>query len=125
MSGAINEGGEYGASDTTLTATDGAKFAVGQTVLIDSEQLFISAISTNDLTVERGANGTTATAHDDASDISIYRYPRPVVEACAALAEQLWKRKDAAAPTTLSGIGTDHRPANLLAPFRRTPFAAV
>ena len=121
----INEGGSYGASDTTLTVTDGAKFAVGQTVLIDSEQLFISAISTNDLTVERGANGTTAATHADASDISIYRYPRPVVEACAALAERLWKRKDAAAPAASAGIETDHHASHLLAPFRRTPFAAV
>ena len=78
----INEGAQYSATDTTLTATDGSKFAVGQTILIESEQLYITAISTNDLTVTRGANGTTAAAHNDGTDISIYLYPETVVQAC-------------------------------------------
>ena len=78
----INEGAQYSATDTTLTVTDGSKFAVGQTVLIESEQLYVTAISTNDLTVVRGINGTTASTHADGTDISIYRYPETVAEAC-------------------------------------------
>ena len=90
----INEGGAFSASDTTLTVTDGSKFAVGETVLIESEQLYITAISTNDLTVTRGVNGSTAASHADSTDISIYRYPEPVGEACLIQASRLWKRKD-------------------------------
>ena len=90
----INEGAQYSATDSTLTVTDGTKFDVGQTILIESEQLYITAISTNDLTVTRGVNGTTAAAHADSTDISIYRYPGPVQEACLLLAARMWERKD-------------------------------
>lgn len=69
----INEGGTFGSGDTTLTVTDGSKFAVGQTVLIESEQLYLTSVSTNDLTVERGVNGTTAASHPDGTDIYIFR----------------------------------------------------
>ena len=67
---------------------------MAQTILIESEQLYVTAISTNDLTVTRGVNGTTATAHADSTDISIYRYPDPVVQACLIQTSRLWKRKD-------------------------------
>ncbi len=78
----INEIAGYGSSDTILTSTDGSKFAAGQTVQIESEQLFVAAVSGNDLTVERGVNGTAAVAHGDATAILVYRYPGSVVEAC-------------------------------------------
>ena len=90
----INEGAQFSATDTTLTVTDGSKFAVGQTMLIESEQLYITAISTNDLTVTRGVNGTTAAAHNDGKDISIYRYPASIAQACLIQASRIWKRKD-------------------------------
>ena len=90
----INEGAQFSATDTTLTVTDGSKFAVGQTILIDSEQFYITAIATNDLTVTRGVNGTTAASHADSTDINIYRYSGPVVEACLMQTSRLWKRKD-------------------------------
>ena len=90
----VNEGAQYSATDTTLTVTDGTKFAVGQTIVIDSEQIYVTAISTNDLTVARGVNGTTAAAHNDGTDISIYVYPGPMVEACLMQTSRLWKRKD-------------------------------
>ncbi len=120
----INEGAQYSA---TLTVTDGSKFAVGQTVLIESEQLYVSVISTNDLTVVRGVNGSTAAAHSDGTDISVYRYPETVVEACLIQASRLWKRKDArfaaqsgvSAGDGLRGLDPDVR--QLLGPYRRHP----
>ena len=126
----INEGAQSSATDTTLTVTDGSKFAVGQTILIDSEQLYITAISTNDLTVSRGLNGTTAAVHNDSSDISIYRYPGPVVEACLINASRIWKLKDSGLAagtrqsrgdrgTVLYSVEPDIR--QLLTPYRRLP----
>ena len=44
-----------------------------QTALIGSEQILVTAISTNDLTVTRSLNGTIAAAHADNSDISALR----------------------------------------------------
>lgn len=58
---------------TTLTVASGTNFETYQYIQIDSEVLFITSISTNDLTVERGALGTTATAHTQTTAISTYR----------------------------------------------------
>ena len=126
----INEGAQYSATDTTLTVTDGTKVSVAQTILIDSEHLYITAISTNDLTVTRGVNGTTAAAHNDGTDISLFRYPEPVVQACLLQASRLWKRRDIgfAAVATPSRSGAldafrdlDPDVRQLLSPYRKPP----
>ncbi len=77
--GTVNE--TFTSSDLTLTVSDGTLFDIGMTTLIESEQLYITAISTNDLTVERGVNGTTAASHASSTVISIIEYPTPVREA--------------------------------------------
>ncbi len=46
---------------TTVTVADGTKFHVGDVIQIDSEYIWVSAISTNDLTVTRNFGGTQAT----------------------------------------------------------------
>jgi len=51
-------------SETAVTVTDGTKFAAGQVIQIDSERMYVSSISTNDLTVTRGYQGTTAAIHN-------------------------------------------------------------
>lgn len=74
-------GETYTSTDLTLTVDDGTLFAIGMTILIESEQLYITAISTNDLTVQRGINGTTAASHASGVAISIIEYPNPIREA--------------------------------------------
>ena len=56
----INEGAEYSISDTTLTVASGTGIAVGDVILIEKELLFVSGVSTNDLTVARGHSGLNA-----------------------------------------------------------------
>ena len=64
----VNE--TFSASDVTLTVDDGGQFVkIPQYIKIDSEILKITAKSTHNLTVVRGALGTTAAAHSDNSDI--------------------------------------------------------
>jgi|10_taG_2_1085330.scaffolds.fasta_scaffold00110_41 hypothetical protein len=53
----------------TFTVTTGAKFQVGDVIQILLEYMWVSAISTNDITVTRGFGGTQATF---ASDATIY-----------------------------------------------------
>ena len=65
----VSEGGLYLAADTTLTVTSGGAFAVNDTIYIDQEQLTVTAIAINDLTVTRGVNNTTAADHADLSKI--------------------------------------------------------
>lgn len=52
-------------TETTITVTTGALFQVGDVLQIDTdaELIYVSSISSNDLTVVRGFGGTTATSH--------------------------------------------------------------
>jgi len=68
------------ATETAFDVDDGTEFDIGQTILVDSEQMYITGISTNTLTVERGVNGTTAATHSDNAAISIIEYPAPIRE---------------------------------------------
>ena len=121
----INEGGTFSASDTVLTVTDGTRFAPGQTVLIATEQLYITAISGNDLSVSRGINGTAAATHADGADISISRYPGPVVEACLLRTSRLWRSRDPGEAGSNTGRnslpGVDPDVQRLLSSYRRAP----
>lgn len=88
VSGALNS------SAVSVNVSSGAAFEVGQTILVDSEQMFVSAISSNTLTVERGVNGTTAATHANGAAIQVYEYP--VIGRLALLqAAHLFRIKDA------------------------------
>jgi hypothetical protein len=65
------------------------------TILVDSEQMYVTAVSGAVLTVERGVNGTTAATHLTAAAVSVYRYPSAIVEATAIQSARLYRRKDA------------------------------
>jgi len=69
------------ATELGFDVDDGTEFQIGQTLLVDSEQMYITAIASNTLTVERGVNGTTAATHSDNAVIDIIEYPSPVREA--------------------------------------------
>ena len=73
-------------SATSATVSSGTPFSVGQTLLAESEQLYVTGVLGVTLTVERGVNGTTAAAHN-AVAASIARYPSGVVDATLARAE--------------------------------------
>lgn len=83
------------ASATTLPVTTGTNFETLQTILVESEQMYVTAISGNNLTVERGVNGTTAAAHVSGVAISVYRYPAPIVAAATIQTMRIFKRNDA------------------------------
>lgn len=73
----INEGGQFSATDVTLTVQDGTKFTVGDgiqfsaTATAAGEICRITGISTHDLTLVRGIQSTTATTHEDADNVFI------------------------------------------------------
>ncbi|MDA0586557.1 MAG: right-handed parallel beta-helix repeat-containing protein [Planctomycetota bacterium] len=50
-------------TSTTLVVADGRSFQPQQVILVGNEQMFISAVSRNTLTVVRGERGTLATSH--------------------------------------------------------------
>lgn len=75
---------------TTLTASATAASLVypGDTILVGTEQMDVTAVSTTSITVERGINGTTAAEH---SGVAIYvlTYPAAIQQAARAWATRM------------------------------------
>lgn len=76
---------------TTLTLSASGEVEAGHTLLCEDEQLYVSAVSGTDATVERGVNGSTAAAHSGAA-LSIARYPVQVEKATPHIAIALFQR---------------------------------
>lgn len=77
---------------TTTTATlsaDNSEVEVGETILVGTEQCFVSAKSTVTLTIERGMNGTTAAAATGAA-CYVYRYPTRINQYAVILACEVY-----------------------------------
>ena len=123
----VNTGNMTDSATTHALATGkGALFSAGMTLRIGSEQLYISSVSTDTLTLERGVNGTTAAAHVSGVAINIYQYPFPVYQSTLILAMRAWKRKDSAYQdvvglgelgTVIASKGFDADAARLLTPY--------
>ncbi len=97
-------------ADVTVTVDGSHGIVAREVIKIDSEEMFVSSVSTNDLTVirqyngsvlaahsndaaisinrtltiERGINGTTAATHADATAINVYEPTFDVVNLCVA-----------------------------------------
>ena len=67
--GDINDSGGISDSDTSVVVTSVASFEIGDYIRVDVEIMRISNISSNTLTIERAALGTTAAAQADGDDI--------------------------------------------------------
>jgi hypothetical protein len=94
------------ASDVTAQVDDGGALDIGQTVLIDTEQLLVTDITGDVLTVRRAENGTIAAAHDYASDLEVYRYAAEVIDATLRVGQRRWKTRDSGLTGTFdTGLG--------------------
>jgi len=71
---ALNDGSDISATDTAIVVDDGTLYAIGDIVLIDSEQMLVSSIAGHTLTCVRGYNGTTAAIHEDDDTITILKW---------------------------------------------------
>jgi len=104
----INESGTFSASDTTLTVTSGSLFDADQIIKIDNEILRVTAVSTADLTVVRGENGSTGATHTDGSTVYIWSPIRTAKKACRAIARSEYKRRfgeNTEGAATITGAG--------------------
>lgn len=82
---------EIDASETGIDVSLGTLIDVGETVVIDSEQMYVSAIATNTLTVVRGINGTTPAVHNTATAVYRRRYEGPIERATAMQVTRIWR----------------------------------
>jgi len=94
--------------DGTITVTDGqallklimygnhtSAIEIGQTLLIGTEQVYVTATAGTAMTVRRGLNGSTGTAYTNAQML-IIKYPETIREAAKIQTARLWHRKDSA-----------------------------
>ena len=102
---------------TSLAVDSGAHFAIGQTIVIEDEQMLIADISGDTLTVRRALNGTTAASHADNTQIEIVRWPAPIERATLINTARIWTRAPAFEPFYVDvALDTDVR--MLLDPYR-------
>ncbi len=80
------------ASTTTLTPADITKIDIGQTLKVEDEDMFVVDKGALSVTVERGANGTTAASHTSKT-IYIYGYPNDIVRVCLSIAGRLFTQE--------------------------------
>jgi hypothetical protein len=108
------------ATATAVNVTLGADFAIGQTIIIETEQMVITNIAANVLTVRRGLNGTTGATHALNTAISILRWPAPIERATLVQAARIYSRTTTFEPAYVANdLDTDVR--QLLESFRKPP----
>ena len=83
------------ATSTSIGVSTTVSIEPLQTILVDSEQMYVKSAASTTLLVERAVNGTSASTHAAASGITVYRYPGPIVEAAVIQAQRIHRRKDA------------------------------
>ncbi len=96
----------FSASTTATTFTTSATPLIvpGMTLLVGTEQMYLTALSGTTATVVRGVNGTTAAVHADASAIAYYTYDARVHEVALRLFMRRWKAREAGADGTEAGM---------------------
>lgn len=92
------------ASATTFTTSASPTLSPGMTILVGTEQMYVSGLSGTTATVVRGANGSTAAVHADGSAIAVYQYDARVRETAIRLFLRRWKARDAGADGTDGGV---------------------
>ena len=104
----LSQGPGVTAAVTTLAVDDASLLNTGDTLLIDSEQVYVTGRNPagNTITVRRGVNGAAAAAHGAGAAIARYLYPGPVVEAVLMQAARLWTRRGDGYAPVASGPGS-------------------
>ncbi len=97
------------AGATTLTMGSTATISVGETIELESEQVYVSAVaSATTLTIIRAQNGTAAASH--ANGVTVYRrrYNRLIERAVTMQVCRLYKRRETGFANTIANtdLGT-------------------
>jgi hypothetical protein len=89
------------ATTTVMTTAADGDLSIGQTLLIEAEQVYVAAGTGPTWTVKRGVNGTTAAAHAS-MPIDRFAWVPEVREATLILAGRMWKRRETAYANTIA-----------------------
>lgn len=105
------------ASVTSVAVVDGTTLQPGALIRLGDEYMIVTAISTNTLTVKRGANGTTAAAHDGTVtpvDVELYHIEDNIQRIVYRQAALLYARRGAFEEAKIDGIGITSYPQDML-----------
>jgi len=130
-------------AETAVTVANGAAIKTGEVIVLDSEQMYVQAVSGNiltvirahdgtvlaahagadtvtvyvfrSLTIVRGVNGTTAASHASAVAITRYRVPGPIESLCRAEAIFNYEQDESGQTGVVGGPegGVNVRPRSL------------
>lgn len=102
--GTVASGLASDAAATTATLTSGHTVESGDTIRIESEDIYFGTVATNAASgLIRGFNGSTAVVHANATAIRRRRYPRLVEEAVLEAVSDGWRGTDGADELTSIG----------------------
>ena len=71
LSDVMDEGATITSTVTTIKVTDGSLYQPGHVIMIDTEYLWVSSVSTNTITVTRAAGGSTAATHGSIAAVTM------------------------------------------------------
>lgn len=100
LSGTTVQDNPLSSSATTITLTGVTGLEAGQLLKIESEFVLVTAVNTSSapvvytLTVERGANGSTAASHVKTTPFYIWQVQGNITQACARLVKWRYTQKD-------------------------------
>ena len=103
-------------TDTTfdVAAAGGLLLSPGNMILIDSEYMEITDITTDTLTVTRGYNGSTAATHLINVPLSVLQIPEDIQRVTARHADLLYARRGSFEVQTLTQVGIVQYPQDLI-----------
>ena len=119
MSGGVADGDarEIEAGPSTSSGRTDSGVSPGHTLLIGEEQLYVREARGGTLVVDRGVNGTEASAHEAGTAVRVFEYPGPVVEAALVQTVRLWRLTTGGDPEGRAALDADVR--TLLGSYRK------
>jgi hypothetical protein len=115
------------ATSFTVSDVDGAnldgftpRLSAGNLIQLENEWLDVLAtnVTTNTVTVRRGVNGSTASAHALGTAVQVYQVEDDIRRVTARQAGMMYARRGAYDATNITDIGTQVYPSDLLAELR-------
>ena len=90
----VRSGAPVSAADKSFFVNDDSSLAAGQTIMLDTEQMFVRQVAARAIGVERGVNGTKAAAHAAGAAVRVLAHPAEVSEAALLIAVERWLKRD-------------------------------
>ena len=111
----VNHVGGYTSSSTSIVVTAGTPFSPGQLIRFGTGYDFarVVTVTTNTLTVERGANGGTAASIGDTTAVTIWQPFELVRHACQRWAAYVFRRLGAYEAVVYDGLTTTTFPRDM------------